>query len=95
MLAGAANAAVVNEKVRAVTEAQAAATAAAAKAYAERAAKVNNFDGLVHNANGSKEFLEGGFVNGANSLATSQASVENEDGEVNEAVDTARALAHS
>ena len=53
-------------------------------------------DGLVHNADGSTEFPGGGVVNGANSLgqSESQASVENEDGEVNEAVDIARALAH-
>jgi len=34
----------------------------------DKLSKLNEWDGLVHNKDGSKEFLEGGKVSGANGL---------------------------
>ena len=40
--------------------------AAEEKKKADRDAKFNPFTGLIHNEDGSKEFLEGGVVGGVN-----------------------------
>ena len=48
-------------------EAEAKKAAERAACIKDKLAKLNPHDGLVHNQDGSKEFLDGGIVAGANS----------------------------
>ena len=48
-----------------------------AKANAARLKRLNPFDGLIHDADGTKEFIEGGRVEGANTSEYIGQSSEN------------------